>query len=179
MSLNDYEQEDEWMIAYQNGDDNKLGKIYNVLRKPIYSFIFRYSQDEQLSIDIVQDTFMKLQHYKHDYDPKKGKIKPYLFQIAYRLMITKINRRRKWRSLLPFFSPIQTETFDQTDKIAIREAIAKLPNIQRAVILLFYYHDLPQKEISKILDIPKGTVKSRLHMAVKNLKKEMEVDGNE
>lgn len=179
MTLSEHEREDEWMIAYQNGDDKKLGEIYNVLRQPIYSFIYRYSQDEQLSIDIVQDTFMKLQRYKHNYDPQKGKIKSYLFQIAYRLMITKINRRKQWRKLLPFLSPTQLKTYDYTDKIAIREAIVKLPNIQRAVILLFYYHDMRQKEIAKILDIPKGTVKSRLHMAIKNLKKEMEVDGNE
>jgi RNA polymerase sigma-70 factor (ECF subfamily) len=167
------EREDELMIAYQNGDNEALEGIYTLLKPSLYSFIFRYSRDEQLSIDIVQDTFVKLQHYKHDYNPMKGKLKSYLFQIAYRLMITKLNRRKKWRNLLPFLTPLQTEEFHHSDKMTIRDAVAKLPEIQRAVILLFYYHDMPQEEITKILGIPKGTVKSRLHMAIKRLKEEL------
>src|SRR3954447_3097748 len=169
------EREDELMIAYQNGDDEALEGIYTLLKQPLYSFIFRYSRDEQLSIDIVQDTFVKLQRYKYDYNPSKGKLKSYLFQIAYRLMITKLNRRKRWRNLLPFLTPIQTEEFHQ-DRMTIREAVAKLPEIQRAVVLLFYYHDLPQEEIARILGIPKGTVKSRLHIAIKKLKEELEGD---
>lgn len=170
------EREDELMIAYQNGDDEALDRIYTILRQPLYSFIFRYSRDEQLTIDLVQDTFVKLQRYKHDYNPKKGKLKSYLFQIAYRLMVTKLNRRKKWRSLLPFLTPIQTEEFHHSDRMTIREAVANLPEIQRAVILLFYYHDMPQEEIAKILGIPQGTVKSRLHTAIKKLKEELEGD---
>lgn len=168
------EREDELMIAYQNGNDDALEGIYTLLKQPLYSFIFRYTRDEQLSIDIVQDTFVKLQCYKHKYNPRNGKLKSYLFQIAYRLMITKLNRRKKWRSLLPFLTPIQSEEFHHSDRMTIREAIAKLPEIQRAVVLLFYYHDMPQEEIAKILEIPKGTVKSRLHIANKKLKEELE-----
>lgn len=93
MRLN--EREDEYMIAYQNGDDEALAGIYTLLKPALYSFIFRYCRDEQLSIDIVQDTFLTLQRYKHDYNPNKGKLKSYLFQIAYRLMITKLNRRNR------------------------------------------------------------------------------------
>lgn len=172
MRLN--EREDELMIAYQKGDDEALEVIYTLLRQPLYSFIFRYSRDEQLAIDIVQDTFVKLQHYKHDYNPNKGKLKSYLFQVAYRLMITKLNRRKKWRNLLPFLTPNQPEEFQLTERMTIREAVSALPETQRAVILLFYYHDIPQEEIAKILGIPKGTVKSRLHTAIKKLKEELE-----
>ena len=167
------EREDQLMIAYQNGDEEALEGIYTLLKTSLYSFIFRYTRDEQLSIDIVQDTFVKLQRYKHKYNPRNGKLKSYLFQIAYRLMITKLNRRKKWRSLLPFLSPIQSEELHHSDRITIREAIAKLPEIQRAVVLLFYYHDMPQEEIAKVLGIPKGTVKSRLHIAIKKLKEEL------
>jgi len=175
MRLN--EREDELMIAYQNGDNTALEGIYTLLKQPLYSFIYRYTRDEQFSIDIVQDTFMKLQRYKNDYNPRNGKLKSYLFQIAYRLMITKMNRRKKWRSLLPFLAPTKNEEFHHSDRITVREAVANLPEIQRAVVLLFYYHDMPQEEIANILGIPKGTVKSRLHNALKKLKEELE--GNE
>ncbi len=101
------EREDELMIAYQNGDDDALGGIYNLLKQPLYSFIFRYTRDEQLSIDIVQDSFVKLQRYKHYYDPSKGKLKPYLFQIAYRLMIAKLNRCKNYGPICLFSHPLR------------------------------------------------------------------------
>lgn len=172
------EREDEWMASYQNGDSEALEKIYGLLKQPLYSFVFRYTRDEQMSIDIVQDTFIKLQDHKYHYNPEKGKLKSYLFQIAYRLMITKLNRRKKLQSLLPFLTPRTKDVFQHIDRMTIRDAVAKLPDIERAVVLLFYYHDMPQIEIAQILAIPTGTVKSRLHRAVRQLKEELGEDFN-
>ncbi|WP_102275890.1 RNA polymerase sigma factor [Cytobacillus massiliigabonensis] len=167
------------MIAYQNGDDDALAGIYTLLKPALYSFIYRYSRDQQLSIDIVQDSFVKLQRYKYHFHPGKGKIKNYLFQIAYRLLIDKLNRRKKWQSFMPFLAPITKGELHHTDRLTIREAISNLPEKQRAVILLFYYHDMKHEEIAEILNIPKGTVKSRLHTAIQSLKEELEDDFNE
>lgn len=173
------EREDELMIAYQNGDDDALAGIYTLLKPALYSFIYRYTRDQQLSIDIVQDSFVKLQRYKHHYHPSKGKVRSYLFQIAYRLLIDKLNRWKKWRSFMPFLAPITKDELHHTDRLTIREAIVNLPDKQRAVILLFYYHDMKHEEIAEILNIPKGTVKSRLHTAIQSLKVELEGDFNE
>jgi len=104
MKLN--KREDELMLAYQNGDDDALEAIYSLLKPALYSFIFRYTREEQFSIDIVQDSFVKLQRYRNHYEPKKGKIKSYLFQIAFRHMTDKLNRRKKWRTFLPFLTPL-------------------------------------------------------------------------
>ncbi|MGR5904670.1 sigma-70 family RNA polymerase sigma factor [Bacillus paranthracis] len=56
------------------------------------------------------------------------------------------------------------------------EIILKVPEEQRAVLILSYYHDMQQKEIAEVLDIPVGTVKSRLHNGIKKLKQLLEVD---
>ncbi|MRG85732.1 RNA polymerase sigma factor [Salinibacillus xinjiangensis] len=164
------------MLAFQKGEEGALDRVYLLMKPSIYTFIYRYTRDEQLSIDIVQDTFEKLQNYKQDFDPQKGKLKSYLFQMAYRIMITKLNRRKKWRSLLPFLAPLEKEDYHHEDRMTIRDAITKLPDKHRAVILLFYYHDMSQEEIGEILNIPSGTVKSRLHHAIKRLKEELGVD---
>ncbi|PPA69472.1 hypothetical protein C4B60_16010 [Jeotgalibacillus proteolyticus] len=50
--------------------------------------------------------------------------------------------------------------------------------MERAVILLFYYHDMTHKQMAEVLDIPIGTVKSRLHRAIQKLKEEWEGDWN-
>jgi RNA polymerase sigma-70 factor, ECF subfamily len=168
------EREQQLMASYQNGDKSALDSLYQMMKQPLYSFIFRYTRDEQFSIDIVQDTFMKLQDHKERFDPEKGRLKSYLFQIAYRLMINKLNRRKRMRSLLPFLVPQPKAEMHGIDRMTVRDAVSKLPDIDRAVVLLFYYHDASQAEIAHILEIPLGTVKSRLHRAMKQLKIELE-----
>lgn len=172
-------QENEWMAAFQSGDSEALEKIYLMLKGPLYSFIFRHTRDEQLSIDVVQDAFIKLQRKKHQFNPEKGRLRSYLFQIGYRIMINKLNRRKKWQSILPFLTPLPKEELHQADRMTIREAVARLSDIHRSIIILFYYHDMTHEEISAILDIPKGTVKSRLHHAIKKLKEELGEDIDE
>ncbi len=73
-------------------------------------------------------------------------------------MINKLNRRKKWRTLFPFLVPIQEKEFSHEDRLTVREAILKVPEEQRAVLILSYYHDMQQKEIAEVLDIPVGTV---------------------
>ncbi len=167
---------EEWMKDYQQGDERGFAALYEQLHKPTYCFLYRYTREEQLSVDIVHDAFEVLQKKKHEFDSEKGIVKAYVFQIAYRLLMNKLNRRKKWRSLLPFLVPISTQRFSTDEKIIIQEAIAKLPEKQRAVIILAYYDDLPQEEIAQILAIPVGTVKSRLHHAIKILKDELKED---
>ena len=167
---------EEWMEVYKNGDIEGFEQLYSCLYEPLYCFLFRYTREEQLSIDIVQDTFERLQYIKQDFDQQKGTVKAFLFQIAYRLMINKLNRRKKWRTLFPFLVPTESRRLSTDEKLTIQEAILQLPDKQRAVILLVYYHDLPQEEIAQILSIPLGTVKSRLHNAIKALKEELKED---
>ena len=164
------------MEVYKNGGIEGFEQLYSLLYEPLYCFLFRYTREEQLSIDIVQDTFERLQYIKQDFDQQKGTVKAFLFQIAYRLMINKLNRRKKWRTLFPFLVPTESRRLSADEKLTVQEAILQLPEKQRAVILLVYYHDLPQEEIAQILSIPLGTVKSRLHNAIKTLKEELKED---
>lgn len=164
------------MEVYKNGGIEGFEQLYSRLYEPLYCFLFRYTREEQLSIDIVQDTFERLQYIKQDFDQQKGTVKAFLFQIAYRLMINKLNRRKKWRTLFPFLVPTESRRLSADEKLTVQEAILQLPEKQRAVILLVYYHDLPQEEIAQILSIPLGTVKSRLHNAIKTLKEELKED---
>ncbi len=165
-------------IRLEDGCSETVETLYEIYREPLYKFIFRYTGDQQLSIDVVQDTFEKLLKSRH-YSPEKGKFKTYLFQIAYNTMATKLKRRKKLWSLLPFLASDSSVAISVDEKISVQKAVQQLPELQRAVILLTYYHDLTQKETAEILEVPVGTVKSRLHHAMKKLKKDLEVDGDE
>lgn len=167
---------EELMLRYQAGDTDALGELYARLSDPLYCFLYRYTREEQLSIDLVQDTFEIIQKNKERFDAARGTVKSFLFQIAYRRMLNKLQRRKKWQSLLPFLVPVPKKTLEKEEALAIQQAIANLPDKLRAVVLLAYYDDLPQQEIAQILNIPVGTVKSRLHSALKALKLELKED---
>lgn len=165
-------------IRLEDGSLVTIESLYEAYREPLYRFVFRYTGDQQLSIDVVQDTFEKLIKSQR-YSPEKGKFKTYIFQIAYNTMATKLKRRKKFWSLLPFLASETISDISMEEKLSVQKAVQQLPEGQRAVILLTYYHGLTQKETAEVLGIPAGTVKSRLHHAMKNLKEDLEVDGDE
>lgn len=167
---------EELMLRYQAGDTEALGLLYERLQEPLYCFLYRYTREEQLSVDLVHDTFEIIQRNRQQFDTTRGTVKAFLFQIAYRRMLTKLKRRKKWQSLLPFLVPTPKPTVQTEEILVVQQAIASLPDKQRAVVLLAYYDDLPQQEIAQILAIPVGTVKSRLHSAMKALKLELKED---
>lgn len=162
----------------EDGSLVTIESLYEAYREPLYRFVFRYTGDQQLSIDVVQDTFEKLIKSQR-YSPEKGKFKTYIFQIAYNTMATKLKRRKKFWSLLPFLASETISDISMEEKLSVQKAVQQLPEGQRAVILLTYYHGLTQKETAEVLGIPAGTVKSRQHHAMKNLKEDLEVDGDE
>lgn len=171
-----YSRAEEAILQFQKGEKEALEVIYNVYKAPLYQFIFRYTNNEQLSINLVQDTFEKLQRKFHQFDPEKGKFKTYLFQIAYNTMMTRLRRQNLFRTLLPILAEQPTHHENSDEKLTVQTAIQSLPEDLRAIVLLTYYHDLTQKEISTILHIPVGTVKSKLHRALKKLREELEVN---
>ncbi|MEH7237613.1 RNA polymerase sigma factor [Bacillus sp. JJ1562] len=171
-----YSRAEEAILQFQTGDKEALEIIYNVYKAPVYQFVFRYTNNEQLSIDLVQDTFEKLQRKFHQFDPEKGKFKTYLYQIAYNTMMTKLRRQSLFRTLLPILAERHPHHENPDEKLTVQTAIQSLPEDLRAIVLLTYYHDLTQKEISMILHIPVGTVKSKLHRALKKLREELEVN---
>lgn len=164
---------EQLMEQFQHGNIEALSVLYERLHEPLYCFLFRYTKDEQLSVDTVHDTFEVLQKKKLDFHSEKGTVKSYLFQIGYRLLINKLNRRKRWQTLLPFLVPTEKKQLQTEETLVIQAAISNLPDKQRAVILLAYYDDLPMDDIAQILSIPVGTVKSRLHNAMKTLKLEL------
>ncbi len=171
-----YSNLEEALLQLQQGEKEALEVIYNVYKAPLYRFIYRYTNNEQLSIDLVQDTFEKLQRKFHQFDPEKGKFKTYLYQIAYNTMMTRLRRQNLFRTLLPILADRHPHHENTDDIITVQTAIQSLPKDLRAIVLLTYYHDLTQKEISTILQIPVGTVKSKLHRALKKLRVELEVN---
>jgi len=176
---NKFSYTDEELIArFQRGDEKAYIELVNRYRKRMMTFVFRFVGDMDQAEDLVQDTFVKVYTHRHYYK-EIAKFSTWIYTIAGNLARTELRKRkrRKVTSLsqmgnddkdydLPAVQPdsgdvVQGEFIEQK----IQEAIDELPLHFKTVIILRDIQELSYEEISKIVDVPLGTVKSRINRA--------------
>jgi len=178
---------DEELIArFQEGDEQAYVELVNRFRNRLMSFTYRYVNDMEQAEDIVQDALIKLYTHKHYYK-NIAKFSTWIYTIAANLAKTEL-RKKKTRKVtylsqmgpeerdyeLPAVEP-DTDELAQSEYIEnkIQAAIQKLPLHFRTVTILRDIQELSYEEISKIVDVPLGTVKSRINRARIQLQKEL------
>lgn len=136
----------------------------------LYRFVLKNLRDIDISHDIVQESFMKLWIKRKNVDAKKAK--SYLFTTAYHTLIDHV-RKNKRNTKLDNMENIQDETYnDYSDlKEILNEAVDKLPEIQRSVILLRDYEGYSYEEIGEITNLSESQVKVYIYRARVFLKK--------
>ncbi len=140
----------------------------------LYHFALSLTRNEAESADLTQQTFLTLAT-KGNQLRDKGKAKSWLFTVIYRefLKLRKFtNRFTELESDLPAEAAhaIDDTACRQVDAHLIMESLQSVPEIFRAPVALFYLEDLSYKEIASILDIPIGTVMSRLSRGKEELR---------
>lgn len=160
-----------------------LEEIYTRYIKLIYSFACKFSnENEEATKEMVQLVFLKLWTTKSSYDPSKGKFVNWLLSIARNVCIDYI--RKEKRHVHPNQHADTNPTLDWIDredqiekkmlKMDIAKAKNKLSAEQRTLIDLLYWRGYTLTEIAEIERAPLGTIKSRLHQALKQLKQQLE-----
>jgi RNA polymerase sigma-70 factor (ECF subfamily) len=175
---------DEVLAAgVQQGNQASMQALVERYYEPLLRFSFWLCGGNQVQAeDMVQETFLRMMRGIAGYDPARP-FKPWLYAIAEHIAFNQVQRARTCplmdlpdETAYPDHFPQPEE---QTERGEARQSVAaelsQLPLRQREVIELFYYEDLPQKEIAEILGIPLGTVKSRLSFGLKQLRARMEV----
>ena len=178
---------DEELIArFQNGDAYAFDLLVKRYKDPLLNFIYRFIGDLVESEDIVQETFYRVYKNKHYYK-EVAKFSTWIYTIAGNLAKTEL-RRRKRRKVFSIHkeSPIDKE-FELpdlksdpekevntivTEKI-IQKAISSLPQKFRQVIVLRDIQGFSYEEISGIIKVPLGTVKSRVNRARLKLQEDL------
>lgn len=161
--------DEDLITAVAGGNEAALAALYHHYERPLHAFLTRYTGGRDVD-DLVQETWLRVVRAAGRFDPARH-FSTWLFQIA-------LNLARDWRRRPPA-EPVdrdRTTTLAASDPIAPLEAgldarrlLAALPETQRAVVILRHFHDLGEDEVAAILDIPRGTVKSRLHHAMARL----------
>lgn len=159
----------------------------------IYSFCLHLTGMREWADELYQDTFLTaMERIGQLHNDEGANPKSYLLSVAVRLWKNK-RRKAAWRSRIApeqsmdapggdalradagLRESIEREVLEAEERRCVQRAVAALPEKYRVAILLFYMEELSVAEISTVLHIPGGTVKSRLHQARKLLKQYLEV----
>jgi len=170
---------DEELIArFQDGEEQAYVELVNRYRNRLMTFVYRFVNDMEKAEDIVQDTLMKLYTHRHYYR-NIAKFSTWIYTIAGNFAKTELRRKKRHKVTnlsqmgfddreyqLPSVEPETGETAQgHFAEKKIQSAIQELPLHFRTVVILRDIQELSYEEISKIVDVPLGTVKSRINRA--------------
>ncbi|RMG54518.1 MAG: RNA polymerase sigma factor [Bacteroidetes bacterium] len=180
----------QWVIAAKNGDSRAMNALVQTCYPEVYRYAYRYfegslgrQEAEEVAADVAQRTFLSV--YEHLADlGTVSRFRPWLYRIATNCCHEEA-RRRKRRRVFPWgrqapegasSSEPGPETLLQRHERqeVLREALSRLPDVQRTVILLKEYQGLTFREIAETLKISENTAKSRLYYGLKALRKDLE-----
>lgn len=183
--------DEELMAQAQGGDQEAFALLVHRYEKPLFSFLRRMTGNTADAEDVFQDTFLRV-HLHRDQFRSGSPFRPWLYRIAANLSVDRLRRRKRWwwfsldapsgdnpegLSLGDTLAArgAHADTGARTDETAraLEQALAALPAKHRTVFLMARYEDLSYEEIAQALEIPLGTVKSRLNTAVQRLRDAM------
>ncbi len=177
----------ELIDRHLSGDSSAFEMLVRRYWRELYGFLVRFAGDANMAEDILQETFYQLHASAGAFDTTR-RLKPWLFTIAAnkaRDMLRKRSRRSaapldaavgpqgdqqtSYADIMPADVPAPHEVLSNIEtRQAVKTIVGEMPEHLKTVLLLCYFHDFSYKEIAKMREIPIGTVKSRLHAAVKN-----------
>lgn len=176
------ESDEKLMLAVQHGDDAAFTEIYQRYSQRILYFLFKMlSQDEATAQDILQDVFLKIAESPEKFDPTRS-FKTWLFTLAANRCKNYFrDYKNKFTSLTnELDSALENEILPEITeenlkkKRQLNAAIDELHPAYKEAFLLRYSEGLTLDEIALVMNCPQGTVKSRLHSAIKLLSKTLQ-----
>ena len=165
----------------RKGDHEAFGALVEHHGAAIANYLYRFMPDKDDIDDRLQEVFLKAYLSMTRFDPTRGAFRTWLFRIAANTSLDEVKRRRREE----FRRETASTTWRDDTSTAwlpgeeahsvehLRTALQSLPALERQVVLLSFYHDLTYREIAQILDIPLGTVKSRMRSAMTRLRREV------
>lgn len=181
--------DEDLLLRFCRGETAVFGELVRRYERELYGYLRRYLGDASLAEDVFQNTFLQVYLKSGQYESGRP-VRPWLYTIATHQAIDALRRNGRhqaisleqqradapegdMRSLLEALesrggNPLDTVT-EQERRERVRASVDRLPDLLRQVLVMAYYQGLKYREIADVLEIPVGTVKSRLHAALVKL----------
>jgi RNA polymerase sigma factor (sigma-70 family) len=170
--------EEELVLALRNREKIAIEALYDMYSASLYGVISRIIIDTPTAEDVLQETFVKIWHSFSGYSSEKGRLFTWMVNIARNLAIDKIRSKdyknqNKNQELENNVTSIdeQRSTVYKPELLGIKELVETLKPEQKSVLDLVYFKGYTHVEAADELGIPLGTIKTRLRMAIQQLRK--------
>jgi RNA polymerase sigma-70 factor (ECF subfamily) len=170
------------IVCVCQGDLEALGELYERYRAQVFRTALAITRNREVAEDILQEVFLKLYRYAERIDTALP-LAPWLYRVTVNLCYTYVSHQSRWLATLggaienmvasPARSCPESRLEQGELQKAVQQAIDTLSPNQRTVIVLYYLAELSLKEIAHILEVPEGTVKSRLFYGRENLRRKL------
>ncbi len=165
------------MEKVRDGDLDRLSLLFERYKRPLYGFFYGMNKDQELSEDLVQNTFMRILKYRHLFRGD-GDFKTWMFHIARNVShdhfrknkIKNSERLENWEERLGHDENQYSEMRQTEEKEMLTMAMDKLSEEKREVLLLSKYQERKYKEIGEILGCSEGAVKVKVFRALEELR---------
>ena len=164
-------------------DRSALEYLYDHYSSALYGVIFRILKKEEIAEEVLQDVFMKIWDRFESYDSTKGKLFTWMVNIARNQAIDKtrskeISKDSKTSTIEKSVSRIDSEDYveQKIEGIGVKDILKNLTDDQKFVVEHLYFQGYSQSELAEEFDIPLGTVKTRLRLAMQHLRSTLGVN---
>jgi RNA polymerase sigma-70 factor (ECF subfamily) len=164
--------DEQLMLQVREGVGETLAVLFDRYQVPLFNFYCRLTGNRGVSEDLVQDVFFRILKYRQSYRPGTP-FRAWMYQIARNV---RQDYHRKHPDLLPFepemspaIPPNDSAERDQQAAL-LHKALLMLPEEKREVLLLSRFQELKYEEIARMLECEVGTVKVRIHRALRELR---------
>ena len=176
------------------GEEGSFREIVNRYKNGLYAFLRNFLNRQDLVEDVFQETFLQLFTSRESFDPTRP-LRPWLYTIAANKAKDALRKMQRtaavtigtmtesedmsFGDMLNVLSSEEERPYDDLEKdetaANVRRVIADMPDNLREILVLAYFNRFSYKQMSDVLSIPIGTVKSRLHTAVGRFAKEWKI----
>lgn len=171
------------VFALQQGNKSALTALYDRYSRLVYTIAWRILNSGSEAEDLTQEIFMNLWQ-KSTYDPNRGSLSRFLSTVTRNRAIDRVRSGSNQHPILQGLTSqgssvevlsLREEGAAQEERShQVREALQALPDQQRELLWLSFYHGLSQSEIARHTNIPLGTVKSQMRQGLINLNAELQ-----
>ena len=170
--------EEELVLALKNREKIAVEALYDMYSSSLYGVISRIITDTATAEDVLQETFVKIWHSFSSYSTEKGRLFTWMVNIARNLAIDKIrskdyknqNKNQELENNVTFIDE-QRNTVYKPELMGIKDLVQTLKPEQKLILELVYFKGYTHVEAADELGIPLGTIKTRLRMAIQQLRK--------
>ncbi len=170
--------EEMLVIGLKNGEQKSIEKLYKMYASSLMGIISRIVKYDEIAEDVLQDTFMKIWKSIGQYDSSKGRLFTWMANLAKNTAIDQIRSKHYSKSNLTDdiedslnVLDKQNQSLFHPENIGVKQLILNLKQDQKEIINLFYFQGYTQSEVAEELNIPLGTVKTKIRLSILALRK--------